>query len=246
MAEIGRALGAGRRALRPDRHLRARAGCDGGAGGGRRLHQRRRARGRSCAQSPYAAKSRRERQCETEGVRIWRLLYRRARRLARAQREADLLQLLDAVAEGGGLLELERLGQVEHLAAHRRDDLGQLLERDVGSAWPSSAGLVTSTKSSCALPSSSWIAFSMVLGVMPCCAVVLLLRGAARAGHADRLPHRVGLAVGVHDHLAAHVAGGAADGLDQRPLGAQEAFLVGVEDRRPATPRAGPAPRAAG
>jgi tRNA (guanine-N7-)-methyltransferase len=28
--------------------------------------------------NPYAAKSRRERQCETEGSRIWRLLYRRA------------------------------------------------------------------------------------------------------------------------------------------------------------------------
>ena len=28
-------------------------------------------------ESPYGAKSRRERQCETEGVRIWRLLYRR-------------------------------------------------------------------------------------------------------------------------------------------------------------------------
>jgi|SRR5436190_1427481 len=30
-------------------------------------------------ESPYQAKSRRERQCETEGVRVWRLLYRRAR-----------------------------------------------------------------------------------------------------------------------------------------------------------------------
>jgi len=28
--------------------------------------------------NPYAAKSRRERQCEGEGVRVWRLLYRRA------------------------------------------------------------------------------------------------------------------------------------------------------------------------
>jgi tRNA (guanine-N7-)-methyltransferase len=29
-------------------------------------------------ENPYGAKSRRERQCETEGARIWRLLYRRA------------------------------------------------------------------------------------------------------------------------------------------------------------------------
>ena len=37
--------------------------------------------------------------------------------------------------------------------------------------------------------------------------------------------------VGVEHHLAVDVAGGAADGLDQRGLGAQEALLVGVEDR---------------
>ena len=36
--------------------------------------------------------------------------------------------------------------------------------------------------------------------------------------------------VGVHDHAAVDVAGGAADGLDQRGLGAQKALLVGVED----------------
>jgi tRNA (guanine-N7-)-methyltransferase len=32
--------------------------------------------------NPYDAKSRRERQCETEGVRVWRLLYRKAGELA--------------------------------------------------------------------------------------------------------------------------------------------------------------------
>jgi tRNA (guanine-N7-)-methyltransferase len=31
-----------------------------------------------CPENPYGAKSRRERQCEGEGVRIWRLLYRKA------------------------------------------------------------------------------------------------------------------------------------------------------------------------
>ena len=36
--------------------------------------------------------------------------------------------------------------------------------------------------------------------------------------------------VGVEDDPAVDVARGAADGLDQRGLGAQEAFLVGVED----------------
>jgi hypothetical protein len=39
------------------------------------------------------------------------------------------------------------------------------------------------------------------------------------------------IAVGIQDGLALQVAGGAADGLDQAALGAQEAFLVGVQDR---------------
>ena len=43
--------------------------------------------------------------------------------------------------------------------------------------------------------------------------------------------HRRGDRVGVHVDLAGHVAGGPADGLDQRRAGAQEALLVGVEDR---------------
>ena len=43
--------------------------------------------------------------------------------------------------------------------------------------------------------------------------------------------HRVGHLVGVHDHLAVDVAGGPADRLHERRLGAQEALLVGVEDR---------------
>ena len=46
-----------------------------------------------------------------------------------------------------------------------------------------------------------------------------------------RALHAAGDAVGVHDDPAVDVAGGAADGLDQRGLGAQEALLVGVEDR---------------
>ena len=43
--------------------------------------------------------------------------------------------------------------------------------------------------------------------------------------------HRVGHAVGVENGPAIQVAGAAADGLDQRSRGAQEAFFVGVENR---------------
>ena len=45
------------------------------------------------------------------------------------------------------------------------------------------------------------------------------------------MAHRVGHLVGVHDHLTVDVAGRAADRLDQRRLRAEEALLVGVEDR---------------
>ena len=61
--------------------------------------------------------------------------------------------------------------------------------------------------------------------------VVLELLLAPAVGLRDRVPHRVGHLVGVHDHLAVDVARGPADHLDQRRLGAEEAFLVGVEDR---------------
>ena len=43
--------------------------------------------------------------------------------------------------------------------------------------------------------------------------------------------NRVGLRVGVEDHLAIHVASGAPDRLDERAGRTQEALLVGVEDR---------------
>src|SRR3569833_922381 len=49
-------------------------------------------------------------------------------------------------------------------------------------------------------------------------------------GFIARALHRAGHAIGVADHAPVDVARGAADGLDQRGLGAQEALLVGVED----------------
>ena len=61
--------------------------------------------------------------------------------------------------------------------------------------------------------------------------VVLDLLLAAAVGLGDGALHRAGHLVGIEDHLAVDVARGAADGLDQRGLAAQKAFLVGVEDR---------------
>src|SRR6185312_12996845 len=61
--------------------------------------------------------------------------------------------------------------------------------------------------------------------------VVLALLGAAPLGLVDRRAHRVGDPVAVEDCHAVDVPRGAADRLDQRSLGAQEALLVGVEHR---------------
>lgn len=53
---------------------------------------------------------------------------------------------------------------------------------------------------------------------------------AAAFGFVDGGFHGVGDFVGVQDGDAVHVAGGAAYGLNQAAVGAQEAFFVGVED----------------
>src|SRR5262249_59166759 len=59
--------------------------------------------------------------------------------------------------------------------------------------------------------------------------LALLLAPAAGLGHGAF--HRAGDRIGIEDHPAVDVARRAADGLDQRGLAAQKAFLVGVEDR---------------
>ena len=69
------------------------------------------------------------------------------------------------------------------------------------------------------------------LGRDPVLLVVGDLDRPAPVGLVDRRPHRRGLLVGVHEHLALDVARGTADRLDQRGLAAEEALLVGVEDR---------------
>ena len=63
---------------------------------------------------------------------------------------------------------------------------------------------------------------------------VLLVVGdlffAAAVGLVDGALHGVGHFIRVQDCSALQVAGGAANGLDEGALGAEEAFLVGVED----------------
>ncbi len=71
----------------------------------------------------------------------------------------------------------------------------------------------------------------IVVGVMPCVSIILALLLAPPVGLAHRALHRAGDPVGIEDDAALDVARGAADRLDQRGFGAEEPFLVGVEDR---------------
>ena len=75
------------------------------------------------------------------------------------------------------------------------------------------------------------IDFLTLSGVMPLAVLYAVCFSRRRDGLVHGALHRAGDVVGVEDHLAVDVARGAADGLDQRGLAAQEALLVGVEDR---------------
>ena len=88
--------------------------------------------------------------------------------------------------------------------------------------------------------------FTIVAGVMPCSSLYASWILAAAVRLVDRAAHRARDLVRVHDHAAVHVARRAPDRLDERGLAAQEALLVGVEDRDERRPRAGRGPRAAG
>ena len=63
------------------------------------------------------------------------------------------------------------------------------------------------------------------------CGVERFLLLAAPIGLGDRALHRPRHGIGIEDHAAVDVARGAADGLNERGLAAQETFLVGVQDR---------------
>ena len=69
------------------------------------------------------------------------------------------------------------------------------------------------------------------IGVMPCSTLCARLHLAAARRLLDAALHRAGDPVGVEDRAAVHVARRAADGLDQRAVAAQKAFLIRVENR---------------
>src|SRR5436190_10414260 len=167
-----------------------------------------------------------------------------------AVRSAHLSQLTfklaDLVAEASRLLEAEILGRVVHLVLECLDELADVVRRDpleiedrrtLGS--PSASTPPASTDAYVVVFSltgahhledvDDLLADRLRIDPVPGVELELHLPPAVRLG--DGAAHRVRDLVGVHDHLTVDVAGGATHGLDQRRVGAQEALLVGVEDR---------------
>ena len=77
----------------------------------------------------------------------------------------------------------------------------------------------------------SWIFLRSGSGVIPFASLWAICLARRRSVSLDRVAHGRGHLVRVHVDLAGDVAGRAADRLDQRAAAAQEALLVGVEDR---------------
>src|SRR6476660_5446619 len=156
--------------------------------------------------------------------------YRRSRR--RRERDEVAADALDLVAQLGGVLEAQLLGGLEHLLLERDDELLELLAvhaldlvaaaaaraRDVRRFERKELGDVGDALRD----RDRRRAVLLVVGE---------LDGAAAVRLVERALDRLGHLVGVHQNLAVDVPRGAADRLDERGLAAQEAFLVGVEDR---------------
>ncbi len=148
-----------------------------------------------------------------------------------ADRQFDRLQPFDFVAQARRLLEFEIACRLLHALFQVGDGRLEIMA-DRRAAEPRReagvdgdvVGLVDGVEDVLDAPADRGRGDAVRL-------VVGLLLGAPAIGLADRALHRAGDLVGVENHLAVDVARGAANRLHQRGLRAQEAFLVGVEDR---------------
>ena len=138
-------------------------------------------------------------------------------------------QLLDEV----GQLARGGTGQPGALVARRRPSspnpgTGALPAAALPVPPPSSSSVSASSRASRSVMSAIFLRSGVRVDAVLEVVGDLLLAAPGRL--VDRLRHRRRDLVRVHVHLAGDVAGRAADRLDQRPPGAQEALLVGVED----------------
>src|ERR1035437_1085344 len=147
----------------------------------------------------------------------------------RLQLEPDVL---DLVAQLGGVLEAELLGGGEHLLLQFDRQLLQLLATQALYLGGTAAALAGHVR----LLEREELgdirdALDDLHRLRPVLRVVSNLDDATAIGFLDCELDRLGHLVAVENHLAADAAGAAPDRLDQRCLPAQEALLVGVEDR---------------
>src|SRR5712691_5652447 len=149
-------------------------------------------------------------------------------------RELGGAQALDLVAQPRGLLEVEVSGGLAHarleVGDHRLEimsDGGGVFLADAGE--PAAGGDQHMVALVYGLENiGDALAHALRRDAVGGVERRLLL--AAAVGLGDRTLHRAGDGVGIEDHAAVDVARGTADGLHQRGLAAQKAFLVGVED----------------
>ncbi len=142
----------------------------------------------------------------------------------------------DLVAQAGRLLESQLLGRGEHLRLEVDQRLFELLRRAIADRGPRVAGRPAARSSGTVLPEPEQVddvrhALDDGLRGDPVLGVVGQLDLATPLRLGDRGVHRIGALVGVHDHAPVDVPRRAADRLDERGRPAQEALLVGVEDR---------------
>src|SRR5262245_43815048 len=167
----------------------------------------------------------------------------RAARLLRAHdlggwiidhRHLGSAQALDLVAQPRRLLEVQVGGGFAHTRLEIGDH-GLEIVPDRGDLVAPGAGTVTDIDQHVvALVHALQNVGDRLLDAFRRDAVLGIVGGLLLApplGLGDRPLHRAGDGVGIEDDAAVDVARGAADGLDQRRLAAQKAFLVGVEDR---------------
>src|SRR5664279_458834 len=150
---------------------------------------------------------------------------------------ADLLevatQLAQLVAQLCRILEAQLIGGRDHLLLQLDLHPLELVPGHLGCPAPDGAALAAPRHLGLPLQELRDVRYSLDdrRGRYAVLLVVGELDLAAAIGLGDRGAHRACLLVGVHQHGPVHVARGPADGLDQRGLPAQEALLVGVQDR---------------
>src|SRR5262249_9771745 len=151
-------------------------------------------------------------------------------------RELGGAQALDLVTQPRGFLEIEIGGSRAHARLEVGDHRLEIVADGGGGPLVADAGKPAAGRDQHVVPLADRLqnggdGAAHALRRDAVGGVERLLLLAAAIGLGNRALHRAGDGVGIEDHAAVDVARGAADGLNERGLAAQESLLVGVEDR---------------